>query len=386
MKIETGSPASLASVAALAVSIRLASAALAAASAAAAASCFAFKSALAASSCVPSASALAAAFCRASSAACLCLVNLGPGQSSRVGIGGGSERLLGASKLGIGARLERLEIAHRSRRRGGLALCRRERGLGGGRRLGGIVRIAGQRFGARRHGVDHILLRHEQRRIGKRDRLRVGRRDDHPHPHRRLVEHLLGEIERHAHAAVRGRVAGQRAAVQRDAVPGDAQHVRHPGIVIHARVVILVLLDDGEDAGRRLASGRAGRYRRAQDPAVGVVEGHVLALDRHDRHDRFGGRARRRHLGGARGARLPGGGGRLRASAPPWLRPSRWRQMRGSPHRDRGWIASVAWSFHSSVEAEFPGQCPKIDSKVFTYGSDSRGLPEAAPDGAPSAG
>ena len=213
-------------------------------------------------------------------------------------------------ELGIGAGLERRQIAHRRRRRGSRALCRRDSGLRRGCRLGGIVRVARSRCGERRHGVDRILLRHEQRRIGKRDRLRVGRRDNHPHPHRRLVENLLGEIERHAHAAVRGRVAGQRTAVQRDAVPGDAQHVRHPGIVIEARVVILVLLDDGEDAGRRLASGRAGRYRRAQDPAVGVVEGHLLALDRHDGHDRFCGRARGRHLGRARGGRLLGGGGR----------------------------------------------------------------------------
>ena len=91
--------------------------------------------------------------------------------------------------------------------------------------------------------------------------------------------------------------------MQRDAVPGDALHVRHPGIVIHGRVVVLVLLDDGEDAGRRLASRGAGRDRRAQDPAVGIVERDLLALDRHDRHDRLAGLARRRRLGGCR-ARL----------------------------------------------------------------------------------
>jgi hypothetical protein len=40
----------------------------------------------------------------------------------------------------------------------------------------------------------------------------------------------------------------------------------------------LVLLDDSEDAGRRLASRDAGRHRRAQDPAVGVVESDLLLL------------------------------------------------------------------------------------------------------------
>ena len=92
--------------------------------------------------------------------------------------------------------------------------------------------------------------------------------------------------------------------MQREAVPGDALHVRHPGIVIHGRVVVLVLLDDGEDAGWRLAFLDAGRYRRAQDPALGVIERDLLALDRHDRHDRLACLAWRRRLGGWRAARL----------------------------------------------------------------------------------
>ena len=69
-------------------------------------------------------------------------------------------------------------------------------------------------------------------------------------------------------------------------------------------MVVLVLLEDGEDAGRRLASRDAGRHRRAQDPAVGIVESDLLALDRHDRHDRLACIARRRRLDGRRGARL----------------------------------------------------------------------------------
>ncbi len=69
-------------------------------------------------------------------------------------------------------------------------------------------------------------------------------------------------------------------------------------------MVVLVLLDDGEDAGRRLASRGAGRHRRAQDPALGVVESDLLGLDRHDRHDRLACIARRRRLGGWRRARL----------------------------------------------------------------------------------
>ena len=96
---------------------------------------------------------------------------------------------------------------------------------------------------------------------------------------------------------------GQRPAVQCDAVPGDALHVRHPGIVIEGRVVVLVLLDDGEDASGRLASRSAGRHRRAQDPALRVVESDLLGLDRHDRHDRLACLARR-GLAGWRGSHL----------------------------------------------------------------------------------
>ena len=169
----------------------------------------------------------------------------------------------------------------------------------------------------RRRRRDGLRVRHEQRRMGELDRLGVVRRDDHPHADPRLVEQLLGKAIGHPHAAVRGRISGQRPAVQRDAVPGDALHVRHPGIVIEARVVVLVLLDDGEDAGRRLASLGAGRHRRAQDPAVGVVDRHLLALDRHDRHDRLAGFARGRRLGRVRGTRLRrrGVGGRRAVSA-----------------------------------------------------------------------
>src|SRR6516164_11620822 len=104
--------------------------------------------------------------------------------------------------------------------------------------------------------------------VGKLDRGRAVRRDDHPHPDPRLVEQVLREVVGHPHAAVRGGIPGQWAAMQRDAVPGDALHVWHPGIVIEGRAVVLVLLDDREDAGWRLASRDTRRYRRAQDPAV----------------------------------------------------------------------------------------------------------------------
>ena len=144
--------------------------------------------------------------------------------------------------------------------------------------------------------------------MGNLDRLRVTRRDDHTRADADFVEQLLRKAIGHPHAAVRGRISGQRPSVQRDAVPGDAQHVRHPGIVIEARAMVLVLLHDGEDAGWRLASLSSARHRRAQDPAVGVVDGHLLALDRYDRHDRLARVARGRRLGGLLGTGLAGRG------------------------------------------------------------------------------
>ena len=310
----------------MAVAAFLVSAALAA-SFAAAASGFDFASALAVSSCVPASAALAAAFCFASSARALACVRLC-----------GGERLLGARELGVGAGLELFQLAERRRER----CCLARRCRGGFLRLvgrpGGLRGLAGEWLGPRRSGRDGLRVRHEQRRVRKLDRSRVVRRDDHPHPDLRLVEQLLRKAERHPHAAMRGRIPGQRPTVQRDAIPGDALHVRHPGIVIHVRAVVLFLLDDGEDAGWRLASLGAGRHRRAQDPAVGVVESDLLGLDRHDRHDRLTGIARRRRLFGV--ARDAPVSPRRRRSAPS-VRPSpqalQWRE--GPNAASPRWIA-----------------------------------------------
>ena len=100
--------------------------------------------------------------------------------------------------------------------------------------------------------------------MGDLDGRRIARRHDHPHAQPGDVEQAFGEVERHPDAAVRCRISRQRAAVQRDARPGDALHVRHVRVVIKVRVVLGILLDDAEDAGRRLASLLAARYRRPQ--------------------------------------------------------------------------------------------------------------------------
>src|SRR3984893_13620590 len=89
-------------------------------------------------------------------------------------------------------------------------------------------------------------------------------------PMRTLSNSFSAKPKGHPHAAVRGRISGQRPAVQRDVVPGDAQHVRHPGIVIEARAMVLVLLHDAEDAGWRLASRSSGPNAGPQGPSCGA--------------------------------------------------------------------------------------------------------------------
>src|SRR5260370_38613682 len=56
--------------------------------------------------------------------------------------------------------------------------------------------------------------------------------------------------------------------------------------------MVLYFLDDAEDPGGRLASLRAARHRRPQDPPLGVVDGDPLVAERNDGHERLAGAAR----------------------------------------------------------------------------------------------
>ena len=93
---------------------------------------------------------------------------------------------------------------------------------------------------------------------------------------------LLGEVMRHANAAVRGRITRQHAFVQRDPRPGDALHVRHRRIAVEIGVVIAVLLDDAEDARRRRMAGHAGGDRPLRHAHAIAKERHFLVADRND--------------------------------------------------------------------------------------------------------
>ena len=105
------------------------------------------------------------------------------------------------------------------------------------------------------------------------------------------------------------RISRQRAAVERDARPGDALHVGHVRIVIKVRVVLCLLLNDAEYAGRRLASFLAARHRGPQDPASSVIDGDPLVAQRNDSHDRFASDARLNKLD--RAFRPSASGGRM---------------------------------------------------------------------------
>ena len=95
------------------------------------------------------------------------------------------------------------------------------------------------------------------------------------------------------HATVGVRVARQVAGVERDARPGEALGERHRRVVVQARVVVGVFLQDREHAGRRLVPGAAGGASRDPDPdAVAIHIDELIGERDDDRH-----RPRRRALG-----------------------------------------------------------------------------------------
>ena len=102
--------------------------------------------------------------------------------------------------------------------------------------------------------------------------------NDHAHAHLGDVEETTGKFERQADAAVRSRMPRQHPAVERDARPGEALHVGHERVVVEVRIVLRLFFEDAKDAGGRFAAFLAGRYRRAQYPAFGVVDRDLLAL------------------------------------------------------------------------------------------------------------
>ena len=241
------------------------------------------------------------------------------GRRPLVGLGrrGGLEPALGVLQCALGPGEIGLGRPHRPRRAGclrrgagrrpgrlPLSAARRLHlgGPGGGDRLQGL-QVAGRArhdLALRGRRRDPGALRRRQRQL-PRHRLRpeqgrvrdvaggdVVAHDQHPQAELRRAEQPLGEGHGQPYAAVRGRMAGEIAGVQRDAGPGDALHERHLAVLVEVGAVILLLLHDGEDAGRRLVADRAGGDRRLHDLALGVVDRDALVAERDDGHQRLG--------------------------------------------------------------------------------------------------
>ncbi len=195
----------------------------------------------------------------------------------------GAKFSLGGSQLCLGSALQ---IFRRANRRPGL------RGLpqgrpGGYSRLGCFPRRLLRLRGSGGGQGGRTGLRLEQKRMGELNRRHIAWRHDHPHAHRGRAEQLFGKVEWQPDTAMGRRTSRQHAAMERDARPGDALHVRHEGVVIQVRVMLLDFLDDAEDPCGCLASLRAARHRRPQDPPLGVVDGDPLAAKRNDGHGRL---------------------------------------------------------------------------------------------------
>src|SRR5262245_49991954 len=72
--------------------------------------------------------------------------------------------------------------------------------------------------------------------------------------------------------------------MQCNAAPRQTLHVRHWRRVINRRAMILVLLKNGEDAGRGLVSGSSGAHRGHADEYPVAIHVGALLIDADD-HD-----------------------------------------------------------------------------------------------------
>ena len=130
-----------------------------------------------------------------------------------------------------------------------------------------------------------ILRENEARmRNGGRLRMRIG--DDHRRPNMRDGEKQFGKFERQSHAAMRRRIARQLAGMKCHARPGQPVHVRHRRVVIGRGMVIAILLQDREHAGRRRMAGFAGRTGRDRNADAIAIDMHQLIGQRDDDGDR----------------------------------------------------------------------------------------------------
>jgi len=134
------------------------------------------------------------------------------------------------------------------------------------RRCGGCPAIFGGVEFALRNLLAAPIERQQQTRIGRANMIDGATLDHHGCTQLSDAEQSACEADRQVHATMARREAGQAPRVERDAVPCQPLLIAHRCIVIFVGSVVGVLLQNGEDAGRRriaVASGRDGADRNA---------------------------------------------------------------------------------------------------------------------------
>ena len=142
------------------------------------------------------------------------------------------------------------------------------------------------------------LLRHHRRRR-RRQRLEQGRMLDQLR-HRPVARHDdivadRGDLEQlgrkgewQPDAAMRGRISGNHAGMQRRAGPSDPVHERHRRAAIDVGVMESLLLEDAENAGLGGMAGHAGRDLGRGDQRRAAIDIELLLLERDDEHHGLG--------------------------------------------------------------------------------------------------
>jgi len=178
--------------------------------------------------------------------------------------------------------------------------------------------------------------------------------DDNGHAGVGYAEEQPRELDRQAYAAVRRRIAGQVAAMERNPAPSEPLHVGHGCIVVEVRAMVRVSLKDREHARRGAVAWPSARDGRDADRDTVAIKHGALRRQADDKQEG----PLRRHLrrpeelprpqplGDVRDAPRPKrwlGDGQLRRS-----RPRQCQQGRGNapppklgeqrPQREANWL------------------------------------------------
>ena len=102
------------------------------------------------------------------------------------------------------------------------------------------------------------------------------------------LEQLGRKGEWQPDAAMRGRISGNHAGMQRRAGPGDPVHERHRRAAINVGVMESLLFEDAENASLGGMAGHAGRDLGRGDERRAAIDIELLLLERNHQHHRLG--------------------------------------------------------------------------------------------------